>query len=60
MQKSKSVITLSRDLYNFLIFFRQGIAVQNFIIVEYVQQILGRMGHLGRPLVMSPEKAHPE
>ena len=35
-------------------------AVQNFIIVEYVQQILGRMGHLGRPLVISREKAHPE
>ena len=35
-------------------------AVQNFIIVEYIQQILGRMGYLGRPLVISREKAHPE
>ena len=28
--------------------------------MEYVQEILGRMGHLGSPLVISREKAHPE
>ena len=35
-------------------------AVQNFFIVEYVQQILDRMGYLGHSLVISPEKVHPE
>ena len=32
----------SRDLYKFLIFFRQGVIMPSFIIVEYVWQILDR------------------
>ena len=38
-QKSGGV---SRDSYNFLIFFREGITVPSFIILRYLWQILGR------------------
>ena len=46
----------SHDLYDFCIFLRFGITVTNFIIVKYVQQILGRVAFLFPPSNRTPER----
>ena len=48
-QNSRNV---SRDLYIFFIFLREGITVQSFIIAGYVWWILRRVGQKGPPPIL--------
>ena len=47
---------MSRDLYIFGIFFRQGTTVTSFIIIGYVWQILRRGGLFGPPTWATPKR----
>ena len=49
---SVEIMGVSRDLNIFLIFFRQGVSVPSFIIVEYVIDFRERGGQIWRrPLI---------